>query len=145
MKLNLTSADKKIPINEYYGDNVLYNKNGVEVHYGFDGKKEYGAIDENSDEFFFGGIEKSGGLHSIQLSRPLAAGERVVVNWRNGYQLIIWSDGDKTRVKRRKGGSYQESGKWKDEGFSENNVLLFDDSVDTKRFDYIETKIFEEF
>lgn len=144
MELNLTSTDKITKVNEYGESPVtsIYNPNGVEIHYGFDGKKAYGALDENNDEFFFGGIEKSGGLHSVQLSRPLVEGEKITLNWKNGYRLIIWCDSDGiTKVKRVKGGSYQEIKK--EDG--EKNVLLFNDDVYTKRFDYVESKIFEEF
>lgn len=143
MKLVLHSTDKITKINEYGESPYIYNPDGVEIHYGFDGKKAYGAIDENNDEFFFGGIEKSGGLHSIQLSRPLTNGEKITLNWKNGYQLIIWCDNGVTKVKKRTGGSYQEIGKKK--GSGEENVLYFNDDVYTKRFGYIESKTFEEF
>jgi len=144
MILNLNSTSKKININEY-GDssteNVLYNPDGVSIHYGYDGKKVYG----DEDGYAYSGIENTGGIHSIHLSRELTSGEYLILNWRNGYQLIIWSDGNKTRVKRRKGGSYQEIGKWINDGNSEKTCLLFNDNVYTKRFDKIETKMFEEF
>ena len=51
-----------------------------------------------------------------------------------------------TKVKKINGGSYSEIGKWADEsGNSEYTALLFDDDINTKRFDKIKVKTFEEF
>lgn len=141
LTLNFQSGNNK----QYIEENELYNPEGIEVFYGFrDGVKKYYYSD--SDDSGYGGLEQSGGLHAIHLSRPLTEGEKVFVNWRNGYQLIIFCENGKTKVKKRTGGTYQEVGKWADEtGNSEYTVVRFDDDIYKKRFEYIETKNFKEF
>lgn len=128
---------------KYIDETELYNPDGIEITYGFkDGQKKYVYGDEQ--EYGYGGIEQSGGLHGIHLSRELKEGERVVFHWRNGYDLVFFYKDGKTKVKKRVGGSYQEIGKQID-GDAEHTSVRFDDDIYTKRFDYIETKNFKEF
>ena len=146
------ALDKKLTLNfpvgesiQYINENDLYNPDGIKILYGFkDGRKKYAYGD--SPDTGFGGIEQTCGLHGVHLSRRLANGEKVVLHWRNGYDLIFYCEGDKTKVKKRVGGTYQEVGKWADEnGNSEFACPKFNDDIYTKRFDYIETKNFKEF
>lgn len=140
LEINLSPNDSK----KYIDENDLYNPDGIEIFYGYKGDKKYAYGDE--DDVAFGGIEQTGGLHGIHLSRPLSEGERVILHWRNNYDLIIFCKGGKTRVKKRIGGTYQEIGKWADEnGNSEYTTYKFKDDIYTKRFDYIETENFKEF
>ena len=248
----LQAGKSNIPLYEFpvEGDtvNYLYNPDGIIVNYGydFDGRYRvaYGALESESSSsaFAFEGKEYSSGLHSINLSRPLAAGEEIKLVWYDGHQLVIYAengyletipnsnphseglyelnhiegyfltddttniDGNyykkiidnyvkvdesdlypesgtavnpknlewyvyksyykydltedteinpnkkyysyalMTKVKKRSGGSYNEIGKWADEtGSSEHTALLFDDDMNTKRFDKIEIENFEEF
>lgn len=138
LELNLSPGSSKTPINE-----ELYNPNGVEIHYGYDGKAVYG----DEEDYAYSAITQTPGLHNITLSRPLASGEKVVFRWRNNYILVIYcDDSGKTRVRKTIGGTYQEIGKWLDEeGNFENTCPKFNDNVLTKRFDYIETKKLREF
>ena len=153
LSITLESGATKTKIHEFpttdpSSDEYLYNPDGLEVAYGFDGEKRYmyGAIDESSDTFAFGGKEYSAGLHNVHLSRALHPGEEVRLIWRNGYRLIIFCDENGvTKVKKPVGGSYQEIGKWASiNGNSENTCIKFNDDVKTKRFDYIETINFKE-
>ena len=140
LTLNFPAGNSK----QYIEEGELYNPNGIETLYGFkDGLKKYVYGDEQG--LGYGGIEQTGGLHSVRLSRPLSEGESVVVHWRNGYDLIFFYKDGITKVKKRVGGTYQEIGKWTDEsGNSEYTAIKFDDDIYTKRFDYIETKNFKE-
>ena len=151
MELTLNSGTTKTKINEFPIDASsasLYNPDGVDVAYGFDGEKRYmyGAIDSSSAEFAFGGKEHSAGLHNVNLSRPLVEGEEIHLIWRNGYQLVVFCENGVTKVKKPVGGSYQEIGKWASvNGNSENTCIKFNDDVSTRRFDYIETREYKEF
>lgn len=209
MILNLAAGKSKTLIYEFAESSsaasyALYNPDGIEVGYGYDARKDnggelrvfYSGLDGSNNEIIYSGIENSAGLHNITLSRELLENERIIINWKNGYQLVIYSDegykevvpasgsnphnlglyelkhiegegvnyqeykitGDTqvqdktyyektlmTKVKKRNGGSYDEIGKWADNtGNSEYTALYFDDDMDTKRFDKIETKSFEE-
>ena len=158
LEITLNAGKSTTKINEFPDGSssaYLYNPEGVDIAYGFNGEKHYmyGAIDASSAEFAFGGKEQSGGLHSINLSRELKEGEEVRLVWRNGYQLIIFSEiieenGVKKRITKAKkpsGGSYQEIGKWvNSDGSSENTCIMFEDNVLTKRFDYIKIMNFKE-
>ena len=141
LTLNFESGKSK----QYVDENQLYNPDGIKIFYGYkDGQKKY-IYGDNINEGY-GGIEQSGGLHGIHLSRALNEGEEVVVHWRNGYDLIFFWENGETKVKKRTGGSYQEVGKWADEnGYSEYTSFKFNDDISKKRFDYIETKNFKEF
>lgn len=234
----IAAGNNIIPLCEFSSDpedNALYTEEGLEVGYGYDAETIpsgtesnrnrtrlrvfYSGIDDN-DEIAYAGIEHSAGLHNINLSRPLAAGERITLNWLNGQQLVIYEEDGKTKVKKPNGGSYSEIGKltayknvmlytavkepitanldnyyeisggryvktsdveivsgktyytYTDYGNvfelvdgvytltenpnvvgrryyiavdgAENSVLKFDDEMKTKRFDYIETRTFEE-
>ena len=152
--ITLPAGKSNIPLYEFpvSGETVdyLYNEDGVEINYGYDSEGNYrvayGALDNNNEEFAFGGKIHSAGLHNIHLNRPLAEGEKISLTWKDGHQLIIYEEGGVTKVKKRNGGSYSEIGKWADEnGNSEYTALLFDDDMNTKRFDVIETESFEEF
>ena len=128
---------------KYVDEERLYNPEGIEILYGFkDGLKKY--VYGDTDEAGYGGLEQTGGLHGIHLSRPLSEGESVVVHWRNGYELVFFCKDGITKVKKRTGGSYQETGKQISKD-SEYTSIKFDDDIYTKRFDYIETKNFKEF
>ena len=161
MTLNLVAGNSKTPIYEFAESSsaasyALYNPDGIEVGYGYDARKSeeegggqlrvfYGGLDESNNEIIYSGIENSAGLHNITLSRELLENERIIINWKNGYQLVIYEEGGTTKVKKRNGGSYDEIGKWADNtGNSEYTALYFDDDMNTKRFDKIETKSFEE-
>lgn len=149
LTLNFQAGNNK----QYIEENELYSPSGIEILYGFkDGLKKYVYGDEEGAGY--GGLEQTGGLHSVRLSRPLSEGESVVVHWRNGYELVFFSEIIEengvqkriTKVKKRVGGTYQEVGKWADEsGNSEYTTIKFNDDIYTKRFDYIETKNFKEF
>lgn len=157
MILNLTSGKSKIPVYEFAesssaASSALYNPDGIEVGFGYDAKKSnggelrtfYGGL-ENNSEIIYTGIEVSPGLHNIHLNRPLAEGEKIIINWKTGPGLVVYCENGVTKVKRRTGGTYNEIGKWNsNDGSSENTSLFFDDDVNTKRFDYIETVFFEE-
>ena len=151
MTLNIPTGKSNFPLYDFPGEgvpeeNVLYNSEGVDIVYGFNGEKRYvyGAIGKNnSEEIAFGGKEYSAGLHSISLSRALANGEKIHIMWYDGHQLIIYAEDGITKVKKINGGSYNEIGKKTSTG--ENTALYFNDDMNTKRFDKIETKSFEEF
>lgn len=153
--LKLSPGNQRNLLNE----DKLYNPNGIEIHYGYDGRAVYGALDSDKTEFPFTAIQQTPGLHNIQLSRALEPGEKVVLHWRNNSELLIYGDTiierdeegkvikteDVVRVKISVGGTYQETGKWVDEeGNSEYTLPKFDDDVFTKRFDYIETRTLKE-
>lgn len=157
MELNLNPGKQREPLNE---DKQLYNPSGIEIHYGYDGRAVYGAIGPDKTEFPFTAIQQTPGLHNIQLSRALEPGEQIVLHWRNNSELVICGEtlvvrddkGNPTgetkkvvKVKIPVGGTYQEVGKWADEtGNSEHVLPTFEDSVLTKRFDYIETRALKE-
>ena len=155
MELNLSLGNQRNLLNE----DELYNPNGIEIHYGYDGRAVYGALDSDETEFPFAATQQTLGLHSIQLSRALEPGEKVILHWRNNSELLIYGDTvverdeegkvikteDVVRVKIPVGGTYQETGKWVDEeGNSEHTLPKFDDDIFTKRFDYIETRTLKE-
>lgn len=155
MELNLSLGNQRNLLSE----DELYNPNGIEIHYGYDGRAVYGALDSDETEFPFTAIQQTLGLHSIQLSRALKPGEKVILHWRNNSELLIYGDTvverdeegkvikteDVVRVKIPVGGTYQETGKWADEeGSSEHTLPKFDDDIFTKRFDYIETRTLKE-
>ena len=142
MELNLSLGNQRNLLNE----DELYNPNGIEIHYGYDGRAVYGALDSDETEFPFTAIQQTLGLHSIQLSRALEPGEKVILHWRNNSEIVICCDNEGiTRVKIPVGGTYQETGKWADEeGNSEHTLPKFDDDIFTKRFDYIETRTLKE-
>ena len=159
MILNLASEKNKTPVYEFAESSstasaAIYNPDGIEVGFGYDAKKSnggnlrafYGGLNSSSAEIAYSGIEKSSGLHNINLSRPLVKGEKIIINWKTGPGLVIYCDENGiTKVKRRSGGTYNEIGKRNSEsGSSENTALFFNDDVNTKRFDYIETVFFEE-
>lgn len=138
--ITLNAGRNKTNIDE----DELYNPDGIVIHYGYDGRAVYG----DEEGYAYSAISQTPGLHSIQLDRVLMPGEEIVLHWRNGYDLIIYNPGipNRTLVKKRVGGSYQEIGKWSSpDGNSERTCPLFEDDVLTKRFDYIETKNFREF
>lgn len=139
LSLTLSAGNTTTTINE----EDLYNPDGIEIHYGYDGRKIYG----DADNYAYSAIAQTPGLHNITLSRPLVAGEEITLHWRNNYDLIIFcGDDGKTRVKKQVGGTYQEIGKWANQnGSSEETLIKFNDDVLTKRFDYIETKVLREF
>lgn len=144
--ITLNPGNNRTQINE----EELYNPDGIEIHYGYDGKAVYGYLDESgaeAEEFPYSALAQTPGLHNINLSRPLEPGEEITLHWRNNYDLIIFCDENGiTKVKKPIGGTYQEIGKWADDsGYSENTCPKFDDDILTKRFDYIETKVFKEF
>lgn len=159
MELSLATGKSKTEIREFAGlgsDNVLHNPNGIEVGYGYDTNKENGGRlrvfyggKQNSNEIIYAGRDRSFGTHNINLSRPLVEGESIFINWKNGTGLKIYCEREntklKTKVKKICGGSYGEIGKWASENReSENTSLLFDDDMNTKRFDKIETVFFKE-
>ena len=86
MVLNLSPANRKSPINE----EDLYNPNGIEIHYGYDGRAVYGY----DDDYAYSAITQTQGLHGINLSRELNPGEKIRLHWRNNYDLIIFNPGD---------------------------------------------------
>lgn len=152
----LQAGKSKLPLYEFpiEGETVdyLYNPEGIEINYGYDSQGRYrvayGALDSNNNnpEFVFGGKDYSSGLHNIHLSRTLTNGEEIVLTWYDGHQLVLYGENGMTKVKKINGGSYSEIGKWADEsGNSEYTALLFDDDINTKRFDKIKVKTFEEF
>ena len=154
--ITLSAGKSNIPLYEFpvVGKtvNYLYNPDGVIINYGYDSQGRYrvayGALSSSSasSAFAFEGKEYSAGIHSIHLKRQLTAGEEVSLTWKDGHQLVIYEEDGVTKVKKRNGGSYSEIGKWKDEnGNSEYTALYFNDDMNTKRFDKIETKSFEEF
>ena len=211
VQLQIPTGKNNYPLYEFPGDDipankVLYNSEGVEINYGYDSQGRYrvayGALDSSSADsaFAFGGKKYTSGLHSINLSRPLANGEQITIMWYDGHELIIYGENgylevkpssgsnphnlglyelvhidtgvtedipnnyfkyvltedtsvvnDKkyynktliTKVKKRNGGSYSEIGKKVNNG--ENTALYFNDDMNTKRFDKIETNSFEEF
>ena len=152
VQLQIPTGKNNYPLYEFPGEDipsnrVLYNPDGVEINYGYDSQGRYrvayGALDSSSAEFAFGGKKYTSGLHSINLSRPLANGEQITIMWYDGHELIIYAEDGTTKVKKRNGGSYSEIGKKVNDG--ENTALYFDDDMNTKRFDKIETNSFEEF
>lgn len=155
-QITLPTGKSNIPIYEFpiagtTGINYLYNENGIEINYGYDSngryRVAYGALlDNNHSEFAFGGKDYSAGLHSIKLGRRLTVGEEINLVWHDGHRLVIYEENGTTKVKKRNGGSYNEIGKWiNEDGSSEHTALYFNDDLNTKRFDKIEIKSFEEF
>ena len=155
MELSLAAGKSKTEIREFAGlgsDNVLHDSEGVEVGFGYDTRKENGGKlrvfyggKQNNNDIIYAGKDKSYGLHNINLSRQLNEGESIFINWKNGTGLKIYCEDGITKVKRICGGSYDEIGKWVSEnGESEYTSLYFDDDVNTKRFDKIETIFFKE-
>lgn len=108
MELSLTAGKSKTPIYEFAqpgsaASSALYNPDGIEVGYGYDTRKDndgqlrvfYGGLGNNNNdvvEIEYAGIQHSAGLHNISLSRELAEGEKIIVNWKNGYKLVIYSE-----------------------------------------------------
>lgn len=205
--ITLQAGKSNIPLYEFpiEGETVdyLYNPDGVIINYGYDSnghyRVAYGALSSSSlnSAFAFEGKKYSAGLHNINLSRPLTAGEEVKLTWHDGHQLVIYTENGYTevtpsnnpqseglyelklteetfdgvtypyyiykltsdtqtiqgkkyyryglinKVKKRSGGSCSEIGK--KIGELENTALLFNDDMNTKRFDKIEVETFEEF
>ena len=151
MVLNLASGKSRTQIYEFpipNEDNVLYNGEPQTIEYGFMSGNDlsaYGANGENNTVINYGGQTNSAGTHTIHLSRPLARGEKILFNWYNGYQLIIYEEDGKTKARKPSGGSYNEIGKWaNDDGSEEHTAIRFDDDMLTKRFDKIEIRTSKE-
>lgn len=103
MTLNLGSSNG-ITTSVVFENN---NETDTQFTFGYSPNCEYGYAEGCE----YGASETSRGVHTITLSRELANGEYVILNWENGNRVKIEKKDNVVHVYRSYGGVFLEIGK----------------------------------